>query len=291
MSRLTEVEELAYLRWVNSCLRHELSNSEKLSREHLDIDDELRIKFKSTDGASVSDSEQCCIENSIPNSCTSEQVSTGRRLPNWPPANEDCQIIKCQAFLNKGWTEAQDGRSPQRRHSISGTNGSVENLTPNSRRQSDGFVYFKEMDSNKNHGKCKLIHQKYDLEVAMSPRILASKPESCKVAPVDIEKRARRIPNPPPRPSTSVSNAIKTNGSVPPPPPPPPPPPKFSTRSSGVMQRAPQVAELYHSLMKRESRKDSSGAGVCEAPNVASVRSSMIGEIENRSSHLLAVSY
>jgi hypothetical protein len=57
-----------------------------------------------------------------------------------------------------------------------------------------------------------------------------------------------------------------------------------------VVKRAPQVVEFYQSLMKRDSRKDSSNGGICDAPDVANVRSSMIGEIENRSSHLLAVS-
>jgi hypothetical protein len=42
--------------------------------------------------------------------------------------------------------------------------------------------------------------------------------------------------------------------------------------------------------MKRDSRKESSNGGICEASDVANVRSNMIGEIENRSSHLLAVS-
>jgi hypothetical protein len=89
-----------------------------------------------------------------------------------------------------------------------------------------------------------------------------------------------------------VSNSGPSNGSTvnPPRPPPPPPPPKFSSKSTGVMKRAPQVAELYHSLMRRDSKKDSSSGGICEAANSANVRSSMIGEIENRSSHLQAVS-
>ncbi|KAG0492520.1 hypothetical protein HPP92_005918 [Vanilla planifolia] len=119
---------------------------------------------------------------------------------------------------------------------------------------------------------------------------LVGKAESIKVAPVDVQKRALRVPKPPPRPSTVVLNMAIPNGSGPiPPPPPPPPPPKFSAKSSGVMQRAPQVAELYHSLMKRDSRRDSCGGGVVDVPGIANVRSSMIGEIENRSSYLLAI--
>ncbi|GAB4840881.1 hypothetical protein Ancab_021641 [Ancistrocladus abbreviatus] len=41
--------------------------------------------------------------------------------------------------------------------------------------------------------------------------------------------------------------------------------------------------------MRRESRRDSSTGAVSEAPSVANARSSMIGEIENRSSYLLAI--
>lgn len=47
----------------------------------------------------------------------------------------------------------------------------------------------------------------------------------------------------------------------------------------------PEVAELYHYLMRRGSRRESSGAA---ATATASNRD-MIGEIENRSAHLLAI--
>lgn len=288
MSRLTEVEELAYLRWINSCLRHELSNSEKLSSQISDLDEDPRIKFTNTDGGSLeSYQESCCTKTAISESCIVEKVATVKDLSKWPQTSENCRVLECQSLLNGGWIEEQ--QSPCRRHSISGPKGCVENHVLNKRRQSDGFIYPKEKDNDMNQDTHKFIAQKYDLEVVQSPRLC--KPETYKVAAVDVEKRALRIPNPPPRPSTSVSNTTKTSGSVPRPPPPPPPPPKFSNRSSGVMQRAPQVAELYHSLMKRDSRRDSTGGGICDAPNVANVRSSMIGEIENRSSYLLAVSY
>lgn len=47
------------------------------------------------------------------------------------------------------------------------------------------------------------------------------------------------------------------------------------------------MAEFYHSLMRRESKRES-GAGVSDAPAAANARD-MIGEIENRSAHLLAI--
>lgn len=105
------------------------------------------------------------------------------------------------------------------------------------------------------------------------------------------EKRASRIPNTPPKPSSSVPNGPKEGGCIQIPSPPPPPPRKFSVRRGiGSLQPAPQVVEFYHSLMKRVSRKDSHNAGTHDVPDVTNVHSNMIGEIQNRSSQLLAVS-
>lgn len=138
-----------------------------------------------------------------------------------------------------------------------------------------------------------------------------------------VRSRGPRVPNPPPRPSSSSaspssseSNAStkqaippppppSANQPVPPPPPPPskaapppppppskaappppPPPPKGLKPVPAKVRRVPEVVELYHSLMRRESRRDS---GVPDVPATANARD-MIGEIENRSAHLLAVS-
>jgi len=131
--------------------------------------------------------------------------------------------------------------------------------------------------------------------------------------------RAPRVPKPPPRPSLPSSSmgsryavsAASENGNVetekvisrPPPPPPPPfkaaskaapppppPPPKGSRQVTAKVRKVPEVVEFYHSLMKRESQsRRESLSGVVELPPAANPRD-MIGEIENRSSHLLAVS-
>lgn len=52
----------------------------------------------------------------------------------------------------------------------------------------------------------------------------------------------------------------------------------------------PEVVEFYHSLMRRESKRDGSAAAgePANGGGVATTRD-MIGEIENRSAHLLAV--
>ncbi|KAL4585694.1 hypothetical protein LXL04_010318 [Taraxacum kok-saghyz] len=86
-------------------------------------------------------------------------------------------------------------------------------------------------------------------------------------------------PPPPPPPGTSKAPA----------PPPPPPPPKTTNPLPAKVRRIPEVVEFYHSLMRRESRRDScNGSSSADVPSTANTRD-MIGEIENRSTHLLAI--
>ncbi|KAK7319789.1 hypothetical protein RJT34_04514 [Clitoria ternatea] len=149
------------------------------------------------------------------------------------------------------------------------------------------------------------------------------------VFPAVVKSRAPRVPNPPPRPLSSSPSSptgdsglekisgeteqvqmqvqpppppppppIKTAPPPPPPPPkkpaskaappPPPPPPKTGRAGPAKVRRVPEVVEFYHSLMRRDShsRRDSSSGA--ESPAPANARD-MIGEIENRSTHLLAI--
>uniref|UniRef100_A0A0E0F1F0 Protein CHUP1, chloroplastic n=1 Tax=Oryza meridionalis TaxID=40149 RepID=A0A0E0F1F0_9ORYZ len=122
----------------------------------------------------------------------------------------------------------------------------------------------------------------------------------------NIEKRAPRVPRPPPAPSATANTASalpppppRPPGAPPPPPPPgkpggpppPPPPPGSLPRNlagGDKVHRAPEVVEFYQSLMKREAKKDTTSLGSTTS-SVSDVRSNMIGEIENRSTFLLAV--
>ncbi|PIN17741.1 hypothetical protein CDL12_09586 [Handroanthus impetiginosus] len=273
MSRMNEVEELAYLRWVNSCLRDELRSCSTMNSD------------KPSSPNSIQKSRECICFSPFQVEEDSNDMSTKRlflikKFKKWPITVEDLQQMNCN------W---DDPHSSARRHSISGTNCCPEDLVLNKKRQSDSFICSKEAEKRAEV----LVSQKYDLEVS-------NRPDICKVtASLDVEKRALRIPNPPPKPSSSSISLIQPKEetsaqtlppSLPPPPPPPPPPPKLMAISTtGMVQRAPQVVEFYHSLMKRESRKDCLNSATTEAPDVANVRSSMIGEIENRSSHLLAI--
>ena len=139
---------------------------------------------------------------------------------------------------------------------------------------------------------------------------------------IAIRSRAPRVPKPPPLPSSSQSSSAslsdsadralaeisnippppaKSKVSAPPPPPPPPakskvaappaPPPPPPKGGKSKVRRVPEVVEFYHSLMRRDSsfRRDSSASS--DGILAGAAAKDMIGEIENRSSHLLAVNY
>ncbi|EPS62321.1 hypothetical protein M569_12467, partial [Genlisea aurea] len=136
----------------------------------------------------------------------------------------------------------------------------------------------------------------------------ADTPATSKMQLVQIEKRDPRVPKPPPKRSGAAAppSAVNTGGLPPPPPPPPggapppPPPPggggppklvvgvSKGTSGGGNVHRAPELVEFYQSLMKREAKKDTSSL-ISPSSNASDARSNMIGEIENRSSFLLAV--
>lgn len=114
----------------------------------------------------------------------------------------------------------------------------------------------------------------------------------------DIEKRPPRVPRPPPKPSGVAAKNANSNtlSGMPPPPsqPPPPPPPQHGsmhrgTESGSKVHRAPELVEFYQTLMKREAKKDSASSMASSMPNAGDARSNMIGEIQNKSSFLLAV--
>ncbi len=149
-------------------------------------------------------------------------------------------------------------------------------------------------------------------EVKPGEAVVIKRVETAKIAPAKVETRAKRIPKPPPRPSGLAPGEKQVSGKIggmlpppppppqsrsppgaPSPPPPPPPPPlgslKVQEQNKAKMQRVPEVVQFYQSLMKRAARKESLSATSGAAKN-PEARSNMIGEIANRSTHLLAVS-
>ncbi|CAN6331923.1 unnamed protein product [Urochloa humidicola] len=115
--------------------------------------------------------------------------------------------------------------------------------------------------------------------------------------PPSMPTRARRSA------SSSPSTSSSSGGAGPPAPPPPPPPAVRRTSKASspatsastpapapCVRRVPEVVEFYHSLMRRDSRsRDGGAAGEAGAAGGAAAARDMIGEIENRSAHLLAI--
>ncbi|KAI3895205.1 hypothetical protein MKX03_009390 [Papaver bracteatum] len=99
-------------------------------------------------------------------------------------------------------------------------------------------------------------------------------------------------PPPSPLPMAKIKNLVPPPPLLAPPPPPPPPlvrnklpfPPQPPLLSIGL-RRVPEVIQLYNTLMRRKDSVKKSG-GLDIAPTNTR---QMIGEIENKSSHLLAI--
>ncbi|WCJ27173.1 Tetratricopeptide repeat (TPR)-like superfamily protein [Euphorbia peplus] len=137
------------------------------------------------------------------------------------------------------------------------------------------------------------------------PRVPKPPPKrSLSSSPPSTSGSDQSIPAPPPPPPLSTSGSDQSIPAPPPPPPsrtstikkavtapappPPPPPPKGTRAGAAKVRRIPEVVEFYHSLMRRDSRRDS-GGGTSEALPAATNARDMIGEIENRSAYLLAI--
>ncbi|XP_068667186.1 protein INCREASED PETAL GROWTH ANISOTROPY 1-like [Aristolochia californica] len=119
-----------------------------------------------------------------------------------------------------------------------------------------------------------------------APSSLTSSPEAIAVTNIRICPEKTKLPALPSFPPPPPPPALSGKG-MPPPPPPPLPPTRLMTSAAAKVRRVPEVVEFYHSLMRRDSKRDSCGS-VPDAPSAANTRN-MIGEIENRSAHLIAI--
>ncbi|CAM6106218.1 unnamed protein product [Calypogeia fissa] len=152
----------------------------------------------------------------------------------------------------------------------------------------------------------KMLKKRVDEKVEEMQEKKRIEREAAKLTPAEIQKREVRVPNPPPKPTagkpaslTTIPKPIGGAGGppLPPPPPrvpgapgPPPPPPPPGSKLPGAaskdgVQRAPEVVEFYQSLMKRDAKKEMAAGGGMSAE----ARNNMVGELENRSAHLLAI--
>ncbi|KAL2524393.1 protein CHUP1 [Abeliophyllum distichum] len=175
LNRLNEVEELVYLRWVNSCLRNELNNSSTVNSNKASTPVSVEKGRQSICFSSFQTDEES-------NNSATKTLNLIKKLKKWPITDEDIKQLECtDNFVNRIWDDSQ---SSARRHSISGSKCCTEDVIFTKRRQSDGFICSKEAENAD-------ASQKFDLGVINS-KVSAS---------LEVEKRTLRIPNPPPRPS------------------------------------------------------------------------------------------
>ncbi|KAL0548496.1 hypothetical protein IC582_012949 [Cucumis melo] len=92
------------------------------------------------------------------------------------------------------------------------------------------------------------------------------------------------------QPSSSCRNVRDLDCKAPPPraapPPPPPPLPVQSMPRAAATQKSPDLVRLFHSLRKKEGKRDPPLLG---KPAAINAHNSIVGEIQNRSAHLLAI--
>ncbi|KAL1334363.1 protein CHUP1, chloroplastic isoform X2 [Arachis ipaensis] len=131
-------------------------------------------------------------------------------------------------------------------------------------------------------------------------KLIADKLERSKVkkeaTPEAIFRKASSIPSPTAtihvnNESKSIERKSPPNQCLPPPPPPPLPPsmPSRPLAKLASAQKAPPLVELFHSLKNHDMKRDIKGPLNHPQPVAISAHSSIVGEIQNRSAHLLAI--
>ncbi|XP_013588619.1 PREDICTED: protein CHUP1, chloroplastic [Brassica oleracea var. oleracea] len=135
-------------------------------------------------------------------------------------------------------------------------------------------------------------------------RLIASKLEQSKVKKeVVVESSSRSSPpspspSRPPFPKFLVSPANTNSGkrdeastpiAPPTPPPPPPPPPPRPLAKAARAQKSPPVSQLFQLLKKQDNTRNLSPSVNGNKSQVNSAHNSIVGEIQNRSAHLIAI--
>jgi hypothetical protein len=132
-----------------------------------------------------------------------------------------------------------------------------------------------------------------DLQKANEKRLQVSNKieEATKQAAVSIDLRSNLTQT-----QTNLTSSATRRPFPPPPPPPPvvgrpppPPPPPHQHSNVNSVHKASALVELYNSMTKQNGKKDQIINGNCSSPIGRNPQSNILGELQNRSAHLLAV--
>ncbi|XP_048226547.1 protein CHUP1, chloroplastic isoform X2 [Ricinus communis] len=150
-------------------------------------------------------------------------------------------------------------------------------------------MLWKKLQNSNDNSKNDAIQQKTSDFVKVSEQ---SAEHSCQ-RPITQESAARKerqLPSPPPKLPSPMSPPLKEvhqNKLPPKSAPPPPPPPSKTFIGSKSVRRVLEVVEFYRFLTKKNANLENKGNSVTTP--VTAFTLNMIGEIENRSSHLSAI--
>ncbi|RDX98118.1 Protein CHUP1, chloroplastic, partial [Mucuna pruriens] len=144
---------------------------------------------------------------------------------------------------------------------------------PNGEHQSPKFKHIQ-----------KLIADKLERSIVKKEAIT----DGCFVkAPIPVPTTILAIPD---ATTTMIGRKPTPNSCLPPPPPPMPPSiPSRPIAKANNTQKSPAFVKLFHSLKNQEGLKSTTRSVKQQKPVAVNVHSSIVGEIQNRSAHLLAI--
>ncbi|KAK6935703.1 hypothetical protein RJ641_032733 [Dillenia turbinata] len=210
--------------------------------------------------------------------------------------DEDSEItnLKQELKSSRARTDALENENKELKQEIVLLKAQIVSLrAQNHERKSILWKKFQSsIDSNNADGSSPeklVIHVKVPEQNAADEKLIpmSDSPES------DHEKeRLTRIPKPPPRPTITspllaeknASKMLQTSAQ----PPPPPPLPSKQLAGSKAVRRMPEIMEFYRSLTRRKDACSEKKANPTRTATMPDSRN-MIGEIENRSTYLLAI--
>ncbi|XP_061992309.1 protein CHUP1, chloroplastic [Rosa rugosa] len=189
--------------------------------------------------------------------------------------NLQAEVLGLKAELGKeqGMNLELQSQNKKLSENLAAAEAKIAALTTPQQRESNGYQSPKFKDLQK------LIANKLESSVVKKEAVNESSPI--------------KVASPPPPPPPVIPRVAATFPPPPPPPPPslrppPPPPPQPSARVS-ITQKASELVQFYHSLRKQEVKRDSPESRNHHKPGAISAHNSIVGEIQNRSAHLIAI--
>ncbi|PRQ39678.1 hypothetical protein RchiOBHm_Chr4g0427871 [Rosa chinensis] len=189
--------------------------------------------------------------------------------------NLEAEVLGLKAELGKeqGMNLELQSQNKKLSENLAAAEAKIAALTTPQQRESNGYQSPKFKDLQK------LIANKLESSVVKKEPVNESSPI--------------KVASPPPPPPPVIPRVAATFSPPPPPPPPslrppPPPPPQLSARVS-ITQKASELVQFYHSLRKQEVKRDSPESRNHHKPGAISAHNSIVGEIQNRSAHLIAI--